>query len=461
MDRELANGAEADEAAEAAEAETVADTPLDPALSAERVRAPQYPERPSESVSEILRRGGSVGWAIVGLALAVAIFVWIGSKIAVVFPPLILAGMIVFLLNPFVTWLHRRGVPRAAGAGIAYLLFFAIATVLILLAIPAIQDQANDLSERWPDVQDRIEHWVDERAEDLEGTPLEFNREDLADRFAQDTEVDISESLRTASEIGFRVLEVLLIFILAPIFAFYLLIDLPHLRRAGEELIPTTVREDVILVARRLNHALGGFFRGQLVVAFVVGVMSSVGLWLIDLPFWLLIGMIAGFFNLVPLIGPYIGGVPAVLIALTTADPIKALYAVLVLLAVQQIDNHFISPIVMKRAVKLHPVVVMVVLLLGGTLFGFFGLLVAVPATAAIKIIASHLWRVRVLGQTPEEWFEESEAQDAVPAVGVVEEVGTDRGFRSPWRRRGAPVDDVADDNDDDDRLPSRPDSSA
>jgi len=164
-------------------------------------------------------------------------------------------------------------------------------------------------------------------------------------------------------------------------------------------------------------------------------------LWLIDLPFWLLIGMIAGFFNLVPLIGPYIGGVPAVLIALTTAQPSTAIWAALVLLIVQQIDNHFISPLVMKRAVKLHPVVVMVVLLLGGSLFGFFGLLVAVPATAAIKIVLSHLWRVRVLGHTPEEWYDESEASDAVPAVGVVEEVGIDDGGSAlrPWRRRDTP----------------------
>jgi len=408
-----------------------------------RKRGAQYPERPSEAVSEILRRAGSVGWAIVGLALAVAVFFWIASKVAVVFPPLILAGMIVFLLNPVVTWLNDRGLPRAAGAGLAYLVFLSAVTVMVLLAIPAIQDQAHDLSERWPEVQDRIEHWIDERAEDLQGTPFEFDREDLADRFAQDDgkQVDIGESLKTASEIGFRVLEVLLIFILAPIFAFYLLIDLPHLRRVSEELIPTSVKEDVILVSRRLNHALGGFFRGQLVVAFVVGVMSSVGLWLIDLPFWLLIGMIAGFFNLVPLIGPYIGGVPAVLIALTTAQPSTAIWAALVLLIVQQIDNHFISPLVMKRAVKLHPVVVMVVLLLGGSLFGFFGLLVAVPATAAIKIVLSHLWRVRVLGHTPEEWYDESEASDAVPAVGVVEEVGIDDGGSAlrPWRRRDTP----------------------
>ncbi|MBI2170164.1 MAG: AI-2E family transporter [Actinobacteria bacterium] len=403
-----------------------------------RRRGAQYPAQPTENVSTIIRRAGSVAWAFVGLALAVAILIYVGARIAVVFPPLILAGMIVFLLNPFVTLLQRRGVPRAAGAGLAYLMFLGGVTLVIILAIPAIQDQASELADRWPEVQDRAEHWIDQRAEDLKGTPFEFNREDLAQRLTQDNEIDVGESLQRASEIGFQVLEVLLIFILAPIFAFYLLIDLPHLRKVAEELIPPNTREDVHLVARRLNHALGGFFRGQLVVALIVGIMSSVGLWIIDLPFWLLIGMIAGFFNLIPLIGPYIGGVPAVLIALTTSHPTTAIWAALVLLIVQQIDNHFISPLVMKRAVKLHPVVVMIVLLLGGSLFGFFGLLVAVPATAAVKIIGSHLWRVRVLGHTPEEWYEESEASDSVPAVGVVEDVpvGEPGSARLPWHRR-------------------------
>lgn len=390
----------------------------------ERRRGPQYPAGPTESVGEIVRRAGTVAWAVVGIALALAIVAYVAGRISVIFPPLVLAGMIVFLLNPFVTALHRRGIPRAAGAGLAYLLFFGMVTLVVLLAIPAIQDQAGELSDRWPEVQDRIEHWIDARAADLEGTPFEFDREELIDRFGGEADVDVGESLQRASEIGLRVLEVLLIFILAPIFAFYILVDVPHLRRVAEELIPPSMKEDVVLVSRRLNHALGGFFRGQLVVAFIVGVMSSVGLWLIDLPFWLLVGMIAGFFNIVPLIGPYVGGVPAVLVGLTTADePITALWAALVLLIVQQIDNHFVSPLVMKRAVKLHPVVVMVVLLLGGTLFGFFGLIVAVPVTAALKIVASHLWRVRVLGQTPEEWYEGSEATDEIPGVGVVEDV--------------------------------------
>lgn len=391
----------------------------------------------------MIRSAGTVAWALVGIAIAIAIFVYVGTKIDVIFPPLILAGMIVFILNPVVSRLQSMGIPRAAGAALAYLAFFALVALGVSLAVPAIQNQAQEFSDRWPTVQQRIEHWIDARAEDLKGTPFEFDRKQIVDRITHDTNFNLGQSVKRASEIGFRVLEILLIFILAPILAFYILVDLPHLRRVAEGLIPPSMHEDVILVSRRVNHALGGFFRGQLVVAIIVGILSSIGLRIIGLPFWLIVGMIAGLFNLIPLIGPWVGAVPAIIIALTTREPITAVWAALVLLIVQQIDNHFISPLVMHRAVKIHPVLVMVVLLLGGSLFGFFGLLVAVPATATIKIVASHVWRVRLLGQTPEEWYEESEAADEIPGVGAVEGVPVDedvvlRRFGFGRRRRGA-----------------------
>jgi predicted PurR-regulated permease PerM len=130
---------------------------------------------------------------------------------------------------------------------------------------------------------------------------------------------------------------------------------------------------------------------------------------------------------MIPLIGPWVGAVPGIIIALTTGGGLSKAIAVAVVMAiVQQIDNHFISPIVMQRAVKLHPAVVMLALLAGGTLGGFFGLLLAVPATAVIKIIAGHAWRHFVLGQPLDEIESQWELDDARPGVGVIEVVGRD-----------------------------------
>jgi predicted PurR-regulated permease PerM len=155
--------------------------------------------------------------------------------------------------------------------------------------------------------------------------------------------------------------------------------------------------------------------------------MASIGMLLIDLPFWLIVGMIAGLFNMIPLIGPWVGAVPGIVIAITTGGgPSKAIAVAVVMAIVQQIDNHFISPIVMQRAVKLHPAVVMLALLAGGTLAGFLGLLLAVPATVAMKIIVGHAWRHYVLGEPLDEIEARWEADEERVPGGVVERVGVE-----------------------------------
>lgn len=369
-----------------------------------------------------LRRAGAVAWALVGMAAALAIVVIVVWKFRVVLPPLILAGAIVFVLNPVVTWLHVRRVPRALGAAIAYLGVLLGIGLLALLVVPLATDQANELRDDWPEIRAKGEQWIDDRAVDSEGTFYEFTRAELEDALSSD-DLSISEQLDRARDIGLRVFHVLLILVLAPIIAFYLLVDLPHLRRVAESLVPAGARDEVMLVAHRLNRAIGGFFRGQLMVALIVGVLCSVGLAAIGVRFWFLVGMIAGFFNLVPLIGPWIGGIPGVAIALTTGSPLKAALVVGLMALVQQIDNHFITPQVMQRAVHVHPAAVMLALLAGGTLGGMFGLLLAVPATAVAKILIGHLWRVHVLGEPLAAVQAVIAVDDAVPAVGAVEDV--------------------------------------
>jgi predicted PurR-regulated permease PerM len=373
--------------------------------------------------TEGIRRAGSVAWAFVGLAVAVAIIGWVAWKVAVIFPPLILAGAIVFILNPLISLLQRRGIPRVAGVALTYFGFMAVVVLIGLLMWPAVHDQGENLGDRWPQIRTKMETWVDDRAESFKGTPFEFDRQKVTEAFSS-TDVSVRDQIDRVAKVGVQVFHVLLVMILTPIFAFYLLVDLPHLRQVADGLIPATARPEVLVLARRMNAAVGGFFRGQLVVALIVGILVSIGLLIIGLPFWLLIGMVAGFFNMIPLVGPYIGGIPALVIALTTKEPITALWVILIMVTVQQIDNHFISPLVMQRVVKLHPVLVMLALLLGGTLGGFFGLLVAVPTAAILKILMGHLWRVHVLGESLDRYAAEIEADDATPTPGgIVREI--------------------------------------
>lgn len=348
--------------------------------------------------TDSIRRAGAVAWAVVGLAVLVAILGYVAWYFRVLFPPLVLAGTIVFLLNPVVTALQRRGLPRAAGAGIAYLGVLGVIALAGIGLFPLAAAQVDELTEDWPEIRTRVERWVDQRAEDSTGTFFEFTRADIEDAL-DGSGGTFEEQLQRVRKIGAEVFHVLLILVLGPVIAFYLLVDVPHLRRVAESLVPDAARDEVMVVARKLNRAIGGFFRGQLFVALIVGVLCSIGLGIIQLKFWFLIGMIAGVFNVVPLIGPWVGGIPGVTVALTTGSPIKALLVVAIMVGVQQVDNHFITPQVMQRAVQLHPAAVMLALVAGGSLFGFLGLLLAVPAAAVLKIIVSHLWHVHVLGE--------------------------------------------------------------
>ena len=386
---------------------------------------------------------GKAAWALLGVAAALAVVFWIGWQFRVVFPPLVLAGAIVFILNPIVTALANRGVPRAGGTALSYLGFVGILVLAGFLIAPLVQTQGEELADEWPTIRDDLEerwdsfserskedNWfveipsIDEIRDQLGGsTPQEVEAFDAAIAEAEDAlnenerggvatrlgdaagairpqleqEGGFTEQLDTVREIGTRIFEVGLIFILAPIIAFYLLVDLPHIGVIMRRLVPERARPQVFHVAHRLNHTIGGYFRGQLAVAMIVGAMVSLGLGILGLQFWIIVGMIAGLFNMIPLIGPWVGAIPGVAIAITTEDFGTALWVVAIMTIAQQIDNHFISPLVMQRTTSLHPAVVMLALLAGGTLGGFFGLLLAVPLTASIKVVVGHLWAFYVL----------------------------------------------------------------
>jgi predicted PurR-regulated permease PerM len=394
---------------------------------------------------ERIRRAGTISWAVCGIAALVALVGLMAWVVRVIWPPLILAGAIVFLLNPIVTGLHHRHIPRALGTAMTYLGVVGVVVLVGLLVAPLATRQYDELAEEWPDLRDELEEDINslsERSEDDEW-PIriptwqeledQFSAEDAADtngdgRISDEERQDrFADQIATARELALKVFHVGIIFVLAPIIAFYLLVDLPHIRRVFRSLVPERARGDAMVLARRLSTAIGGYFRGQLAVAIVVGIMASIGMLIIDLPFWLIVGMIAGLFNMIPLIGPWVGAVPGIVIAFTTGGGLgKAIWVAVVMAIVQQIDNHFISPIVMQRAVKLHPAVVMLALLAGGTLGGFFGLLLAVPTTATLKIVFGHLWRHYVLGEPLDEIEARWEAEDVPVPGGVVERVGED-----------------------------------
>jgi predicted PurR-regulated permease PerM len=299
----------------------------------------------------------------------------------------------------------------------AIIVFVAAIAAVVLLSIavfPFVSAQVSGFAEEWPAFRAEVVTIVQDTAQDIEdrfgaevntsavscllGDVERADGEDC-DTVTEDLRERITGQVGRITEIGLGVLEGALVFIIAPLLALYMLIDLPQLQRDLLNLFPESHRIEAADVGSKVGRAVGGFFRGQLFVALTVGVMSAVGFKIVGLPFWLVIGAIAGFFNLIPLVGPFIGGTIGFFVGTVSGGIGLGLRAAIVELIVQQLDNHLISPLVMRRAVQLHPATVLLALLAGGTIAGFWGLLLGVPAVAAAKLLLGHLWATRVLGE--------------------------------------------------------------
>jgi len=354
-----------------------------------------------------LKNLGVAVWSLLGTLLLLGAVLWILGKVWLVIPPIVIAIAIIYMLNPVVTRLHARGMARWLGSCLSYIVLMGVLTLVGFLVIPSITAQAGQLADDFPTIYEDLVADLLGFAEDLGFSNLDLpSYEELKDGLSGDGGF-LDGKLGRITDLTLSVLEALFLLLIAPVIAFYLLIDLPKVRAKVVSLIPERQRVEAVYVARELGLAVGGFLRGQLLVAAIVGVMTSFGFWAVGLPFWLLIGMIAGFLNIIPFVGPWVGGTLGVMVALATRDLQTAAWAGLVALIVQQIDNHFVSPTVLRATVRIHPAMIILGLVLGASLGGFWGVVLAVPVMSSVKIIGGHLWRTRVLGQS---WSQASRA---------------------------------------------------
>jgi predicted PurR-regulated permease PerM len=363
--------------------------------------------------SDRLRQAALIVWIAVGVVALGWVFLIIGGAIRVIWLPLAFAAGLVFILEPLVKMFERLRVPRLVGSMLSLLVLIAVILAIGGLVWPTVQAQGTQLIEQLPDIYVSVVDWLRNAA-----IALGLNIDDLLSQEAIETWLRDPTNQATIQELLFGfgagagvvlrgVAETIAVVVLAPVLAIYLLIDLDRFKKQALELTPPKQRDEVVYVSGEVATALGSFVRGQLLVALIVGMLSSIGMWAIDLPFWLIVGIVAGFLNLIPFLGPVVGGALAALVALLNGDPWQAVWAVVIMTAVQQVDNHVITPMVQRARVHLSPLVIVLALIVGGALAGLLGVLVAIPATAAIRIVVGHLWRTRVLGQS---WVEASEA---------------------------------------------------
>ena len=424
------------------------------------------PTAPGSSLGDRLLHPESVWdrivrWGIFSAALAAIVGV-VGSAwyflvwpLRVIFPPVALALVVVYLLNPLVNRLQRRGIRRGLAVALIYVAFVAVVTTALSFIIPAIAHQISGFIDKLPqyvqDVTDWVNKFAAKRGWDFK---IDLTTEKIQ-QYVTDNREAIVGVLGGVRSFAFSVIHILITLIIGIILSIYILLDLPKIQRSVRAMLPENRRDEIVGLTEKIGGALGGFFRGQLLVAMFVGIASAALLtWPARIPFAIVVGLIAGVFNLVPLIGPFIGAIPAVILGLLSGDPKRAWIGALMLLIVQQIDNHIISPNVMGRTVKLHPITVMLALLAAGSLFGIFGMLLIIPTIAAVKAVGQHLWSKRTVrdalaeaypGNEPPAVFAESVVVESVEENGdevvvaestTVVKTGDGKGERRPPAKR-------------------------
>lgn len=363
--------------------------------------------------SDRLQRLALTVWTAVGALALGYVFLIIAGEVRVIWLPIAFAAGLVFLLEPMVRVFQRMRIPRILAVFLAFLVVIALILAVVALIRPTIRAQAEELGKQLPDLYLSGIDWAREA-----GAKLGVNVDEILSQQAIEDWLNDPANQETVQNLllGFGagagqvirgVTEAIAVLVLAPVLAFYILIDLERFKANSLGITPPRHREETAFVAGEVSTAMGSFVRGQLLVSVIVGIASSLGMWLIDLPFWLIIGILAGFLNLIPFLGPVVGGALAALVALLNGDLSQAIWAVLIFVGIQQVDNHVITPLVQRARVNLSPLVIILALIIGGSVAGLLGVLVAVPMTAAIRIIVGHLWRTRVLGET---WGEASRA---------------------------------------------------
>ncbi len=317
----------------------------------------------------------------VGLILALLLGLYFIYEIRTIVLVLLMALLFAVVLSGPVNYLSRRGIPKVLGV-LAVLGCCVVALWLASIAvIPVIQEQAEQFISDFPALLDEAQGLV----ASLGGTDLrsllERGEETLSSNVTLASVLDLGRSITEGVSLG----------LVSFIVTVYLVVHPTMLVDGFVSLFPAGRRERVRDVLGKMYQAVQKWFLGQLSAMVIIGVLTTIALYIIGIPYAFFIGALSGILAFIPLVGTFISLIPQVILALAV-DPVLVVWVVLSSIAIHQIEAHVIHPVVMSRAVTLHPVVVVSAILIMGTLFHVIGLLLAVPLVAALSVLVRELW---------------------------------------------------------------------
>ncbi len=351
--------------------------------------------------------------------LILGLVIWTARTVLI---PYVFGLVLAYVIAPLVRffergflWLSRRPrlgfVKRAArglSIGLVYLLVIAILVGFFSIFVPVLIEQGKALWSSRDTIWEYISRLGDDVIEQYRLLPeqVRVQIDDNLTKFGAQVGRIIQQAVGGTAVVISYTFSLLLAILIIPFWTFYMLLDSHKLGQTFVRSIPISIRDDVLKVTVLIDAVFASYLRGQLLLGLIIGSISTIFFGIAGIQFALILGVIAGLFELIPNIGPILGAIPAILVALAQ-NPTLALVATIYAVVIQQIENIFITPRVLGRSVQLHPVLVMVVLVIGSELGGLIGLFLAPVTTAVFRDLFRYFYyRLEEVPLSPHEALE-------------------------------------------------------
>lgn len=320
------------------------------------------------------------------LGKEIKILTFIGNVLSVA-TPFFIGIVIAWLLDPIVTWLSKKKVNRTIGSSFVFLIFIAVLYLFFRLLVPMLYTQINEFVGILPSLFNKFGIFMSNAFDRLavggiDLSSIESSIYSGVEKFAVNLTTELPTTILNfttglVASIG--------TFLLGLVVGFYLLIDFDGVKHALD-FFPKKWHYSIKKVCGELNTTFKAFVQGTLFIALAVSVLSWILFKIVGLPSPMLFGVIAGITNIIPYIGPWIGGAIAAIVGFTVS-PLVGVLTIVVALLVQQVDNIVLHPVIMSKTVHLHPVTIMITLLIFGYFWGIVGMILSTPIVAGLKII--------------------------------------------------------------------------
>lgn len=335
--------------------------------------------------------------------LLIILTVWIFAKLSYIYLPVLavlgkvllpflLSFLFAYLLYPIVLYLMKRNIRRIWAICIIYVIGICLTLVFFIQMIPNMTTQMSELIEYIPKLTSTYRDYVNLLFERTHRLPT-FVHEQMNEALTK-MEGEILKVSEKAMDHLLTSFDQLFIFFLIPVIVFYLLNDYPEMKAWGKKIIPHQYHSFSKRLLRDLDQSLGQYIRGMVIICLFVGMIATISFMLIGLPYSILLGVVIGLTNVIPYFGPILGALPAVFIAFTISIQ-KVFFVLGIVLVLQFLEGNILSPIIVGKSLKIHPLLIIFLLFLGGELWGIIGMMIIVPMYATVKIVLIHVFRLR------------------------------------------------------------------